>query len=132
MGQTISREKAIRAIFQALDSDSSGRIGAKGMRRFATLIGFRGTDDDWTKEYTSICEELQVPADHGVGEDAFAKLLNDSSEKGLYCSDEVLRETFAQVVQEAGPPPLVRDIMDPSARDNQVADKTDSGVDIRR
>merc|ERR1711920_164897 len=36
-----------------------------------------------------------------------AKLLNDRSEKGLYCNDHDLRETYKRVVNHPGPAPLI-------------------------
>merc|ERR1712176_1750956 len=105
----ITRDRAVRAIFRALDASFTGRVAIDAMLKFATLNGFDGSSEDWAEEYNSLCREWQVDAGEGFDEDIFAKLVNDKSEKGCFCSDQDLRSMFQKVFPQAGPTQVVPD-----------------------
>lgn len=85
------RPVLIKEAFRALTSLSE-RLKQKELRKLATFTGFDGTDEDWSKEYASLCAEFGVTEEEGLGLAEFSKLVDDESEKGCICSDDELRE----------------------------------------
>jgi len=73
------------------------------MRRFATLNGFEGTDEEWREEHSSLCSQWQVSPSEGFSEEVFTQLVNDQTERGCYCSNQELWDLFKKVVPPAGP-----------------------------
>ena len=66
-----------------------GYLTAGDMRPFAEQTGFSGSDQEWQQEFDVLCRERG--STHGIRLDAFATLVNDSSDEGCYCSDDELR-----------------------------------------
>ena len=64
------------------------------MGRFAVQTGFDGGDAAWATEYAALCRDNQRSASAGIDEGLFAKLVDDQSDLGIYCSG-VARETCA-------------------------------------
>lgn len=101
--QGMTRDQVVRAIFRALDSSFTGRVAGDSMRRFATLNGFEGTDEEWREEHSSLCSQWQVSPSEGFSEEVFTQLVNDQTERGCYCSNQELWDLFKKVVPPAGP-----------------------------
>ena len=76
-------------MFNALDRTGKGFLTAADMRPFAEQTGFTGTDREWQLEFEALCHESR--SSQGLGLDAFAKLVNDDSEDGCYCTDSELQ-----------------------------------------
>ncbi|CAK0879094.1 unnamed protein product, partial [Prorocentrum cordatum] len=66
-------------------------LESSAMLRFATLNGFEGTPAEWGEEYEGLCEEWKMEPSRGFTEDVFARLVNDESERGCYCTDRDLQ-----------------------------------------
>ena len=84
-----SRQGLLEAVFNALDRTGKGFLTAADMRPFAEQTGFTGTDREWQLEFEALCHESR--SSQGLGLDAFAKLVNDDSEDGCYCTDSELQ-----------------------------------------
>eukprot|EP00439_Symbiodinium_sp_Y106_P021962 s6711_g2.t1 len=67
----------------------NGFLTAGDMRPFAEQTGFTGTEPEWQLEFEALCRESR--SSQGLGLDAFAKLVNDDSEDGCYCTDSELQ-----------------------------------------
>lgn len=87
------RQKLLGQIFEQL-SDYCGtpkRSPMKGMQRFVTMVGFEGSDNEWKDEYKSLCKEWKVEPSKGFTQEAFNKMVDDSSPRGCYCTNEELK-----------------------------------------
>merc|ERR1712014_182289 len=80
-------------------------MGLKEMKFFAVQTGFPGDDDVWAGEFKNLCADYNIdPVSGCVDLATFVKLLDDDSEKGLYQSDEELKELRASLSSKADKP----------------------------
>jgi len=96
-GEISSRGALISAVFKACDQDGDDKLSNSEMREFAGCTGFDGDEEAWTKEYTMLCSEAKVAPDEGIDLKAFTKLVNDTSERGIYCRDVELATMVRQL-----------------------------------
>lgn len=100
----MTREQLVGAVFRACDADEDGMLRCEEMRDFAVLSGFDGSEEDWTSEYESLCQEAGCK-NGGLDETCLAQLVDDDSDNGCYCTDEelrsMLRELFPKVKARA-------------------------------
>lgn len=92
-----TRGEMASAIFAALDSGGTGRLRCPEMQKFSRLIGWEGDDQEWKEEYETLCEEWECLDSDGFNEASFSDIINDKSDKGLYCSDRELKGIWLQV-----------------------------------
>ena len=85
----------LTAAFEALNWTGTGQLSADEMRPFANETGFEGTDEEWTEEFKMLLQECGENA--GITLPNFAKLANDTSEDGCYCSDQDLRKLITSL-----------------------------------
>lgn len=85
-----SRQELIFSIFRALDTERDERLGARHLRRFAELCGFRGEDEEWAAEYEALIARYDWDVEHGVDAKAFAQMLNDPAGNG-HCTEDELK-----------------------------------------
>lgn len=88
-GSDRSREQLIEEAFRALGGQE--RLGCVELRKLAKFTGFDGSDEDWSLEFASLCRDFGAD-EEGLGLDAFARLVDERSEQGCYCSDTELQE----------------------------------------
>eukprot|EP00969_Alexandrium_andersonii_P280607 12406441-Alexandrium_andersonii.AAC.1 len=62
------------------------------MRYLAELVGFGGTDAEWSVEYEVLCLEHDRRQEEGIPEAVVAALLDDESNKGCHFTDDELRQ----------------------------------------
>eukprot|EP00931_Biecheleriopsis_adriatica_P068625 TRINITY_DN42557_c0_g1_i1.p1 TRINITY_DN42557_c0_g1~~TRINITY_DN42557_c0_g1_i1.p1 ORF type:complete len:1363 (-),score=285.37 TRINITY_DN42557_c0_g1_i1:47-4135(-) len=88
-----SRQTLVTAAFRALASGvQGGRLGLRELRKLAEFTGFEGDDEEWKTEYASLCRELEVTEEEGLDLRSFEHLVDDTSERGCFCSDAELQE----------------------------------------
>ncbi|CAE7267175.1 unnamed protein product [Symbiodinium necroappetens] len=85
------RERAslVIRLFEALDRDGDGFLGVRELWPLASATGFKGSDDDWAREYRLLCEDLANTKEllrKGLDLPTFGRLLADTSGSGLLCS----------------------------------------------
>lgn len=110
------RADLIAAVFRACDVDRDGQLDEKEMRTFAGLTGFEGSDDEWTKEFRSLCADKGAM---GVSAEHFDKLVNDKSDSGIYCGYDELKTILDK---------LRFDIKDSAGADRPVTPGAESAV----
>jgi len=88
------RSDIIGAVFRACDADRDGRLSEKEMRGFAIHTGFRGTEEEWSKEYQSLCG---ASASSEMDLELFEKLVNDRTDKGCYCTYEEMKTILDKI-----------------------------------
>ncbi|CAE8678105.1 unnamed protein product [Polarella glacialis] len=93
-----SRSEVVREVFKRLDTNRAGFLSAQDMLPFANHTGFDGSDADWAEEFQSLCSE--PGSSQGVGVEHFARLVDDESDDGCYCSDEELRDLLAKLPEQ--------------------------------
>uniref|UniRef100_A0A7R9ZYS0 Calmodulin n=1 Tax=Pyrodinium bahamense TaxID=73915 RepID=A0A7R9ZYS0_9DINO len=96
------RSGVIRAVFHACDLDSDGYLNRQEMKNIATHVGFKGTADEWAKEYRQMCLDHGAEASAGIDLPMLELLVNDSSESGCYCSDRDLRAVLQSMGETTG------------------------------
>ena len=62
------------------------------MRIVAERTGFRGSTAEWIAEYEGLCSEFGIDMDCGVNHKTFARLVDDTTDRGCFCADEELRD----------------------------------------
>lgn len=92
--QDVLRSDIIGAVFRACDADKDGRLSEKEMHGFAKHTAFKGTDEEWSKEYKALCG---ASASLGVDLELFEKLVNDRTDKGCYCTYEELKHILDKI-----------------------------------
>jgi Ca2+-binding EF-hand superfamily protein len=104
----MDREALIHAAFRALDGDQDGFLSLWEMHAFSKHIGFDGSNEDWEDEYKILCCEQQIDPARGIDVKLFAKLVNDQSDQGCFCSDEELRTLIKSLFSDVRGRLLVR------------------------
>ncbi|CAK0793739.1 unnamed protein product [Prorocentrum cordatum] len=74
-------------LFRKCDKDGDGFLNKSELRMFVEYVGFEGSDKEWTKEYELLCSDHCLDRARGMTMGAFLSALDDTSEKGLHCSD---------------------------------------------
>lgn len=92
----VTRSELIHATFQALDVNGDGKLDQQEMRIFAEHIGFKGDDEAWIGEYTSLCSQSDSGKTSTVDAVLFAKLVDNTSADS-YCADEKLHSILAKL-----------------------------------
>mmetsp|Transcript_108916 Transcript_108916/g.308024 ORF Transcript_108916/g.308024 Transcript_108916/m.308024 type:complete len:686 (+) Transcript_108916:3-2060(+) len=95
-----ARAGDIQAIFSLVNLSGNGFLNEEETRTFAGLTGYQGSAAQWKEDYRHLCSDLGMDFTKGVNPDAFCRLINDSSEGGLYCSDEEL-QSIRQKLEDA-------------------------------
>eukprot|EP00971_Amphidinium_carterae_P031982 630102-Amphidinium_carterae.1 len=86
------RNTLIAGLFVALDVNGDKCLDKVELRVFAQETGFDGGDKEWEVEFRALC-----PVGAGLNLAEFAKLVNDNSDDGCYCSDEELQGMIARL-----------------------------------
>jgi len=102
---TAKRAEAVSAVFKECDDDEDGYLNMREMKRIAVHIGFVGGDEEWKEEYNDMCRDSGADPILGISFELFAKLVDDESEKGCYCSDDDLEAVLTNKIAtaQAGP-----------------------------
>jgi len=87
----MTRVDLIGVVFRSCDTNSDGFLNAQEMCPFARHIGFEGSDEEWGKEFATLCTENGSTAQLGIDVGLFIKLVEDSSDSGCYCTSKELR-----------------------------------------
>lgn len=89
------RSMLIAALFKQLNTSGSGGLSSQEMHPFAEFTGFEGSGDAWREEHAALCQELGCDVSCGVDIEGFSRLVNDSSERGCFCSEGELHDLLA-------------------------------------
>jgi Ca2+-binding EF-hand superfamily protein len=93
----VGREDLVTAVFKAFDNDGDNCLKTKEMQAFVSHNGFEFNDEDWAKEFATLCKDGGCDPDKGVTLVLFSKIINDKSEAGCFCSDDELRDLLKKV-----------------------------------
>eukprot|EP00448_Togula_jolla_P018738 CAMPEP_0170591226 /NCGR_PEP_ID=MMETSP0224-20130122/12290_1 /TAXON_ID=285029 /ORGANISM="Togula jolla, Strain CCCM 725" /LENGTH=484 /DNA_ID=CAMNT_0010915075 /DNA_START=134 /DNA_END=1588 /DNA_ORIENTATION=+ len=88
--RSAGRVLLVRAVFRACDTDGDGWLRERELRKFGDLLGFEGSDEDWSEEYRLICMDNKANPMEGVSEMLLLKMVNNDEDGGCYCSDSEL------------------------------------------
>eukprot|EP00930_Biecheleria_cincta_P068753 TRINITY_DN5655_c0_g1_i1.p1 TRINITY_DN5655_c0_g1~~TRINITY_DN5655_c0_g1_i1.p1 ORF type:complete len:1890 (-),score=285.46 TRINITY_DN5655_c0_g1_i1:712-5883(-) len=97
----IPRSDLKNAIFESLDADRDGFLNAAELFMFASASGFDDDENRWKKEYELLCKDQGVDPSVGLSKDLFMKLLDETGDAGLYCTDDELR-AMVELDSESG------------------------------
>jgi len=88
----LTRQELIRSVFHHLAGGGGGKaaVACSELQRLGHFMGFDGSDEEWRREYVSICQLLKCKIEVGLDFAAFNHLVNDNSQAGCFCSDENL------------------------------------------
>lgn len=95
-----TRQEFVRAVFAVSDIDGDSQLNSAEMRRFASLVGFQGDDQEWAEEFAALLESGPSSATRSIRFDHFATLVEDESEDGCYCTDEELASILERLESE--------------------------------
>jgi hypothetical protein len=73
----------------------------EGTEKFARETGFKGSSNDWAKEYQSLCLDRGCDPTLGLSFKAFCQFVDDPSDKGCMCSNDelhVIKQLFFEAV----------------------------------
>jgi len=99
-----ARASLVRAVFAACDLDGDGRLTEQELRSFARGTGFDGSAEEWAEEYETLCTEHGSSPAEGLDEESFARLVDDESDSGCYCTEEELRAMLEDLRKKAPQP----------------------------
>eukprot|EP00929_Paragymnodinium_shiwhaense_P119173 TRINITY_DN91051_c0_g1_i1.p1 TRINITY_DN91051_c0_g1~~TRINITY_DN91051_c0_g1_i1.p1 ORF type:complete len:1071 (+),score=300.02 TRINITY_DN91051_c0_g1_i1:213-3425(+) len=91
------RDDYVLKIFHHCRPTAGEKLDMPGMKRFATLFGFEGTQQQWAAEYFAMCDDQSWDERQGCGVQDFEKLMNDEAHP-MYRSVQVLKETVINIV----------------------------------
>jgi len=94
------RRRLVDEVFHLCDRDEDGRLKQHEMLRFAELTGFEGKEEEWDEEYRLLCADHGLDTQLGIGKDEFARLVDDESDAGQYCSVDELKEMLEKLHSE--------------------------------
>ncbi|CAK0814374.1 unnamed protein product [Prorocentrum cordatum] len=77
-----SRAELTGQLFRALDTNSSGGIGSREMRRYAAVTGFNGDAEAWAAAFAALCSAYGWSEDAEVDPWRFAQMVNDEDGEG--------------------------------------------------
>jgi Ca2+-binding EF-hand superfamily protein/predicted GNAT family acetyltransferase len=92
-----SREDLVKRLFSLCDVDRDGYLNKKQMHEFAQHTGFDGSDEDWAQEFQSLCSFMSCTTAVGIDPPSFARLVDDESDQGCYCTDAELQDMIAKL-----------------------------------
>ena len=75
------------------------------MGRFAMQTGFDAGEDAWATEYESLCRDHQQDRLLGIDASVFARLVEDQSDLGIYCTDNELKDMLKSARPAPTPAP---------------------------
>jgi len=96
------RSGVVRAVFHACDLDSDGYLNRQEMKNIVVHVGFKGSHEEWAREYQAMCAENGADPVQGIDLVLLERLVNDSSETGCYCSDRDLRAVLQAMGETDG------------------------------
>lgn len=97
----VTRADLISHLFVAFDDDHSLTLNESEMLKFMrSRGGFRGSDQDWAKEYKCMSLEGNWSASQGINLSAFTELVSDKSNIEYHCDDEQLHDIALARVHE--------------------------------
>ncbi|CAK0817309.1 unnamed protein product [Prorocentrum cordatum] len=111
------RAEAARRAFRALDVDCKGYLTSDELKTFAGMSGFDGTDADWQVEFGTLCRQWRRSPAEGIDQPFFCAIVDDASERGVYCTDEELAGIHQRLVADR----LVRGARAPGDRADAAA-----------
>jgi len=83
------------------DRDGDGSLKKEELLNLARHVGFAGSVDEWSNEYSQMCTQRGCTARYGMSEEAFNQFLDDDSEAGCYFSNEELAKVLAAADEAA-------------------------------
>jgi len=86
-----SREELKTKLFEVIDKDGDDLLNKGEMRELAKLVGFDGSDEEWSQEYLKLCQEVGATPAKGIPKVVVLALLDDRSETGCFCTEEDLK-----------------------------------------
>lgn len=107
-GTSQERPALIREVFQVCDADGDGFLSRREMQRLASQLGFEGSSQEWAAEFEVLCADGGADPSRGIGLPVLARIVDDTSERGLFCKDHELRNlvTKLRVLFEGPDSPL--------------------------
>merc|ERR1711869_115113 len=99
-GAMMDRTRIVHDLFSAINAPDldSERARSTAMRKFAIWNGFEGTDEEWTQEFATLCEEWKCQPGEGFNKATFMEFVSDDSEKGCFRSDQELQNLLEKVL----------------------------------
>jgi len=98
---TLSRTALKRRLFLKCDLDGDGVLKKNEMLLMAKMVGFDGSHQEWDEEYVKLCREQGVNPASGVPSSAVARLLDDDSDDGCYCTDAEIEQLLGIAPEDA-------------------------------
>merc|ERR1712194_321648 len=83
--QPNSRPRLIKAVFDASDTDGMPGLSSEEMCRFARMMGFDGSAQDWKTEFQTLISWHGEPIGDRIDLPLFTELVNDTTDNGCYC-----------------------------------------------
>jgi len=110
------RIERITDLFQALDRGNNKALNFIELLRFAKLVGFPGSDEDFREEYASLCQSSGRDQKKGFDVEAFKTLVNDV-ESDYWCDDDMLTDYLKKL---ADGPSSGQDDVGAGSREDQI------------
>mmetsp|Transcript_50012 Transcript_50012/g.129859 ORF Transcript_50012/g.129859 Transcript_50012/m.129859 type:complete len:849 (-) Transcript_50012:86-2632(-) len=88
--ENLERKTLKDKLFKIVDKDEDKCLKRDEMKTLASVLGFDGPDDEWSQEYSKMCESSKCKEEDGIPEASIMDLLEDESDTGLHCTDEDL------------------------------------------
>jgi len=130
-----SRVELVQSVFRECDRDADGHLNGDELHTFALHTGFDEGTEVWRQEFLAICVDSNVDPGVGISEVVFASLIEDKSDLGCYCTDDVLRRVLSDVRKDrqrgaGGPKPDRWDVGRPSQglKESMVSTGSDTGA----
>eukprot|EP00747_Dinoflagellata_sp_TGD_P163051 gnl/TRDRNA2_/TRDRNA2_181334_c0_seq1.p1 gnl/TRDRNA2_/TRDRNA2_181334_c0~~gnl/TRDRNA2_/TRDRNA2_181334_c0_seq1.p1 ORF type:complete len:728 (-),score=160.81 gnl/TRDRNA2_/TRDRNA2_181334_c0_seq1:46-2229(-) len=94
-----ARSKLKEALFLSLDVDGIGYVDCEALMPFVKHCRSVGSQAEWAKEFTALCQRMGADATKGLSMDNFFSFVDEGD---LYCSDDELRDALISIEAAAG------------------------------
>ena len=93
IAKNMSRSDITAKVFSLLDVSGRSRLSSGQIKKFADLSGFEGDAEEWTSQFSAMCEHFGWTASEGVSQSQFVDFIGDEVEH----SDDELRRVLVSL-----------------------------------
>lgn len=93
-------------LFLAWDQDGDGALKQAELKNLAISMGFAGTAEEWSAQYSEICKQYGTTEEAGLAKEKFMEVLDYESNDGCFMTDDELIKAIKSASEESHDAPM--------------------------